>query len=185
MRTSEAAGAYAHALFDLATLAGSVDATDEGMTSVVRAVRGSIDLREALTSTGVPVEKKRDVLREIFGVSVTPEALAVTTSIVERGQLEILGDVAAAFRDLAEKERGIVIVEVTTAIPLDEALRASVSDKLAKSIGHPVSLRESVDPSIVGGIVIRVGGRVLDGSVSSQLEGMRKTLATASVGGEA
>ena len=60
-----------------------------------------------------------------------------------------------------------------------------MTSKLAAQIGRPVSLRERVDPSIVGGIVIRVGGRVLDGSVSSQLEGMRKALVTASAGGEA
>ena len=118
MRTSEAADVYARALFELATLAGSVDATDESMASVVKAVRGSVDLRDALTSTGVPVEKKRDVLREIFGEAVTPEALAVTTSIVERGQLDILDQVAAAYRETAEKERGIAVVDVTTAVPL-------------------------------------------------------------------
>ena len=185
MRTSEAAGGYARALFDLATLSDSVDAADEGMASVTSAVRASIDLRDALTSTGVPVEKKREVMREIFGETVSPEVLAIATSVVERGHVSLLGDVAAAYRELAERERGVAVVEVTTAIPLDEGLRASVSDKLALQIGRPVILRERVDASIVGGIVIRVGGRVLDGSVSSQMEGMRQALVAASVGGEA
>ena len=185
MATSDAAAAYARALFELAVLADSVDATDESMASVVAAVRGSIDLREALVSTGVPAETKRGILREIFGDSVTPEALAITTAVVERGQVGLLGEVAAAFRDIAEKERGVVVAEVTTAIPLDDALRASVSKKLAASLGRRVSLRERVDAGIVGGIVIKVAGRVLDGSVSSQLEGMRKALATTPQGGEA
>jgi F-type H+-transporting ATPase subunit delta len=185
MATSDAAASYARALFELAVLSDSVDATDEGMSSVVAAVRGNIDLREALTSTGVPAETKRDILREIFGASVSPEALAITTAVVERGQLALLGDVAEAYRDIAQKERGIVVAEVTTAIPLDDALRASVSDKLAAALGSPVSLRERVEPTIVGGIVIKVAGRVLDGSVSSQLEAMRKALATTPQGGEA
>ena len=60
----------------LAALAGAVDACDEGMTAAAAAVRGSVDLRAALTDTTVPVEKKRDVLRDIFGASVTPEVLA-------------------------------------------------------------------------------------------------------------
>lgn len=185
MATNEAAAAYARALFELASLADSVDKTDESMASVVAAVRGNMDLREALTSTGVPAETKRAVLREIFGESVTPEALAITTAAVERGQVSLLGEVASAYREISETERGIVTAEVTTAIPLDDALRASVSDKLAASLGRPVSLREKVDAGIVGGIVIKVAGRVLDGSVSSQLEGMRKALATTPQGGEA
>jgi len=184
MRTSDAANTYARALFDMASLAESVDATDESMRSVVAAVRGSMDLREALISA-VPAETKRDVLREIFGASVTPEALAITTLLAERGLAALLGDVAAAYAVIAEAERGIVVAEVTTAVPLDDALRASVTDKLATSLGRPVSLRERVDPAIVGGIIINVAGRVLDGSISSQLEGVRKALATTPQGGEA
>lgn len=182
--TSSAATAYARALFEMATLADSVDATDESMRSVVAAVRGTMDLREALTSTGIPAEKKRDVLRDIFGANATPEALSMVTLLVERGLTAQLGDVAAAYREIAESERGIVVAEVTTAIALDDASRASVSDKLAASLGRPVSLRESVDPTIVGGIIIKVAGRVLDGSVSSQLAAVRAALTTTQ-GGEA
>lgn len=185
MGTSDAANTYARALFDMASLADAVDATDESMRSVVAAVRGSMDLREALTSTGVPAETKRDVLREIFGASATPEALAMTTLLAERGHIGLLGEVTTAFAAIAEAERGIVVAEVTTAVPLDDALRASVTDKLSASLGRPVSLRERVDATIVGGIIINVAGRVLDGSVSSQLEGVRKALATNPQGGEA
>jgi F-type H+-transporting ATPase subunit delta len=184
MRTSDAANTYARALFDMAALSDSVDATDESMRSVVAAVRGSMDLREALTSAA-PAETKREVLREIFGASVTPEALSIATLLAERGLTGLLGDITEGFAAIAEAERGIVVAEVTTAVPLDDALRASVTDKLAASLGRPVSLRERVDPSIVGGIIINVAGRVLDGSISSQLEGVRKALATTPQGGEA
>ncbi|HEY5488953.1 MAG TPA: F0F1 ATP synthase subunit delta, partial [Candidatus Limnocylindrales bacterium] len=77
-----------------------------------------------------------------------------------------------------------VVAEVTTAVPLDDALRASLTEKLIASLGRPVSLREDVDASILGGVVITVAGRVLDGSVASQLEEMRRALATTQ-GGEA
>lgn len=184
MGTSDVAAGYARALYDLAALAGAVDACDEGMTAAAAAVRGSVDLRAALTDTTVPVEKKRDVLRDIFGASVTPEVLAVVTVLVERGLTGSVGDVARAFRELAETERGVVVAEVTTAVPLDDALRASVTDKLAASTGRPVVLRERVDAAILGGIRIKVAGRVLDGSVSTQLENVRQAL-TSAPGGEA
>ena len=76
-----------------------------------------------------------------------------------------------------------MVAEVTTAIPLDDALRAAVTGRLAASLGRPVVLREQVDASILGGIRIKVAGRVLDGSVSTQLESVRQALKSAT-GGE-
>jgi F-type H+-transporting ATPase subunit delta len=184
MRSSDAVSAYARSLFELASLASSVDATDVALRSVTAAVRGELELREALTDTSVPVEAKRAVLREIFGEHVTPEALSIVTLMVERGFANALGDLARAYGEIAEAERGIVAAEVITAVPLDDALRASLTDKLVASLGRPVALRERVDPAIVGGVVIKVAGRVLDGSVASQLDGVRRALATNS-GGEA
>jgi len=178
MRTSEVAAAYARTLFELASLSDSVDATDAGLAKVVGAVRGELQLREALTDISVPVEAKRAVLREIFGENVTPEALAVVTLLVERDLAAALPDVARAYGEIAESERGIVAASVTTAVPLDDEMRASLTEKLAASLGRPVSLRETVDPAILGGVVIKVAGRVLDGSVASQLEGVRRALAT-------
>jgi F-type H+-transporting ATPase subunit delta len=178
MRSSDAASAYARTLFDLASLADAVDSTDEALGVVAGAVRSERELREALTDTSVPVEAKRAVLRDIFGAHVTPEALAVVTLLVERDLAALLPDVARLYGEIAEAERGIVAAEVTTAVPLDDALRASLTDKLAASLGRPVALRERVDASIVGGVVIKVAGRVLDGSVASQLEGVRRALAT-------
>lgn len=185
MTTSEIARTYARVLFDLADAADAVDAADAGLTSVVDSVRGHVDLRDALTDAQIPSERKRGVLKEVFGESVSPEALTVVTLAVDRGHADLLGDVSRIFGEIAEKERGIVVAQVTTAIPLNDAMRASVTEKLAASLGRPVTLRERVDASILGGIIINVAGRVLDGSITSQLKAMRATLATAPQGGEA
>jgi F-type H+-transporting ATPase subunit delta len=184
MRTSDVASAYARSLFDLATLADSVDATDAGMTTAVSAVRGDVALREVLTDTSVPVEAKRAILREIFGEQVTPEALGIVTLLAERGRTALLGEVAREFSAIAERERGIVVARVTTAVPLDDAQRTALSDRLAATLGHPVSLRETVDARVLAGIVIEVAGRVLDGSVATQLDDVRRALATVSGGEE-
>ncbi|MDF1542961.1 MAG: ATP synthase F1 subunit delta [Anaerosomatales bacterium] len=185
MTTSEIARTYARVLFDLASAADAVDAADEGVSAAAEAVRGHIDLRTALTDSGIPAEKKRDVMRDIFGEKVTPEVLSVVTLAVERGHTDTLGEIARIFGEIAETERGIVVAEVTTAVPLDDALRSSISDKLVATLGRPVSLRERVDAGIVGGVIIKVGGRVLDGSLSSQLDAVRADLTNASQGGEA
>jgi F-type H+-transporting ATPase subunit delta len=182
MGTSHVAAGYARALYDLAVLADAVDATDEGLAACAATLRGSADLRSALTDTSLPVEKQRDVLRDIFGASVTPEVLALVTVLTERGMTGSLTDVARSYREIAEGQRGVVVAEVTTAIPLDDALRASVTDRLTASLGRPAILRETVDASILGGIRIKVAGRVLDGSVSTQLEDVRQALTSAQGG---
>ncbi|PKQ37423.1 MAG: ATP synthase F1 subunit delta [Actinobacteria bacterium HGW-Actinobacteria-1] len=125
------------------------------------------------------------MLRDIFGGDVAPEVLAVVTLLVDRGMVDRLGAMADAFTAIAEKERGIVVAEVTTAVPLTDDLRSKLTDKLSAALGRAVSLRESVDESLLGGIVIRVAGRVLDGSVTSQLRDLRQALLTARQGGEA
>lgn len=185
MRTSETIETLARVLFELATMADAVDAVDSDLASVTTAVRGHVDLHQALTDTSLPAEKKRDILRSIFGESVAPETLAIVTLMVERGMTDQIGDLARVFGETAEGKRGIVVVEVTTAIELDEGLRAKLVKQLSDAIGRPVSLRERVDGSILGGIRINVAGRVLDGTVKSQLEGVRQALSTARQGGEA
>ena len=185
MRTSETIETLARVLFELATLADTVDAVDADLASVARSVRGHVDLHRTLTDTSLAPEKKRDILRELFGDQVTPETLAIVTLAVERGLTDSLGELARTYGETAEAERGIVVVEVTTAIELDDALREKLIGQLSDAIDRPVTLRERVDRSIVGGIRINVAGRVLDGTVTSQLAGVRQALATARQGGEA
>ncbi len=185
MRTSETIETLARVLFELATLADVVDAVDGDLASVTKAVRGHVDLHQALRDTGLPAEKKREIMRDIFGESVTPEALGIVTIMVERGMTDSIGDLARVFGETAEAERGIVVAEVTTAIELDDILRAKLVKKLTDALGRPVTLRERVDESILGGIRINIAGRVLDGTVTSQLDDVRQALTTERQGGEA
>ena len=185
MRTSETAETLARTLFELATLADVVDRVDEDLATVVKAVRGHVELHQALADTSLPAEKKRDILREIFGDAVSPEALAMVTLMVERGLVDSLGDLARLYRETAEAERGVVVAEVTTAIELGGTQKEKLARQISEALGRPVTLRERVDASIIGGIRINVAGRVFDGTVASQLEGVRQALATARQGGGA
>ncbi|MDZ4169801.1 MAG: ATP synthase F1 subunit delta [Coriobacteriia bacterium] len=185
MTTSESIGTYARVLFELASAADAVDAVGAGMQTIVDTVVGSVELRDALADESITPEKKRGIVSDVFSGSVAPEAVAIAAVAIERGLGGSLGAIFARFGEIAEAQRGIVVAEVTTAIPLTDALRASLTEKLAAALGRPVALRERVDEAILGGIRINVAGRVLDGSLSSQLDAMRATLSNASQGGEA
>jgi len=185
MTTSEITRTYARVLFDLATAVDAVDAADAGLRTIVETVRGDVPLRDALSDAAIPADKKREIMRQLFAGVGSTEAVAIASVIVERGFVASLGDVLSTFAEIAEAERGIVVAEVTTAVPMAEDTRASLVQKLSATLGRPVSLREKVDSSIIGGIRINVGGRVLDGSLSAQLDAMRVALAKSSQGGEA
>ena len=185
MTTSETIETYARALFELANAAGDVDAVDSGFRTIADTVNSSVELRDALADEALPAEKRRALMGDLFTGKVAPEAIAIASAAVERGLSGSLSQVAERFSAVAEAERGVVFADVTTAIELTSELRELIVKKLAATLGRPVSLREHVDASILGGIRINVAGRVLDGSLSSQLDAMRSTLTTASQGGEA
>lgn len=184
MRTSsEIIGTYARVLFDLANAADAVDAVDASIRSIAETVRGNVELREALADTSLPADAKRAVLGELFSGGA-PEATAIAAVVIERAGVDALNGLVTRFGEIAERERNIAVAEVVTAHELSDALRSSLVEKLSAAFGRPVSLREKVDPAILGGIRISIAGRVLDGSVASQLDAVRVALSNASQGGE-
>lgn len=117
----------------------------------------------------------------------SPEIIAVLKTMVERDQLDLLPQVAEAYRAMTEDDEDVVGVTVTTAVELDDDLRAQITKLCEEQFGRHVSLIEFVDPSIIGGIVLEARGQRRDISVKTQLRAARKTLGEAqlTLGGEA
>lgn len=181
---SEITGVYARALFDLAIAADAVDPVGAGLAGIDEAARANRELADVLGDATIPAAKKVSILGELFA-GVAPEAIAIALVCLERSGVAALGKLVAEYDAIAQAERNVVVADVTTAAPLSEEARAMVSEKLAANIGKPVVLRERVDTSILGGIRIRVAGRVLDGSLSKQLTSIRAALTNSTAGGEA
>ena len=110
--------------------------------------------------------------------SASPEIIAVLDTMSKRDQLDLLPKVAAAFKYVAEEDEDVVGVTVTTAIPLDDELRQTITKKCEQDFGRKVFLIEQVDPSIVGGLVLEARGERRDISVKTQLRIAQETLAT-------
>lgn len=106
----------------------------------------------------------------------SPELLAALSCMVTRGQLDMLPQVAEAFRAMADEDKDVVGVTVTTAIPLDDELRAKIRTRLEQDLDREVFLIEQVDPTIIGGLVLEARGQRRDVSVKTQLRAARKTL---------
>ena len=108
--------------------------------------------------------------------SASPEILAIVSAMAERGQLDLLPKVASTFRDIADADDDVVGVTVTTAVPLDDELRAQITAHYEADLGTKVFLIERVDPSIIGGVIVEARGQRRDVSVLTQLRAAREAL---------
>ena len=182
----ETVDTYAQVLLDAANAAGGQDAVLEvrdQLEVVMRALRSNIDLQVALAEKAYTPEQREELVRNVF-TGMNPVLVDVLLVMSERDDLELANRVYAAFDGLIEEKLGVVVVDVTTAVPLDDALRETISNKAAQDLGKKVVLRERVDKSILGGIIMSANGRRIDASVTSQLDHARNVLKQTTDGGE-
>lgn len=182
----ETVDTYAQVLLDAANAAGGQEAVLEvrdQLEVVTKALRSNIDLQVALAEKAYTPEQREELVRNVF-TGMHPALVDVLLVMSERDDLELANRVYAAFDGLIEEKLGVVVVDVTTAVPLDDALRETISNKAAQDLGKKVVLRERVDKSILGGIIMSASGRRIDASIATQLETARTVLKTTTDGGE-
>jgi F-type H+-transporting ATPase subunit delta len=132
----------------------------------------------------VSADKREEAARGVF--AGLDAALVTTLAVLaERGDFGLLSRVAEEYARVAEARRDIVAINVTTAVAISEELREKIVARLADDLGKGVVLRERVDASIIGGIILDAHGQRIDASIASQLESARRVLSTAHSGGEA
>lgn len=111
-------------------------------------------------------------------VKFTPEVLETLATMADQGDIALVKDVAAEYKSLLDQQDATVSVTVTTAVSMDDKLRAAVKAKAVELLGAPVYLVERVDPAIIGGIVVEARGYRYDVSVRAQLSAIRKSLSS-------
>ena len=133
-----------------------------------------------LDNSEVSFEEKERVLSERLG-EINPTVLKLVSMLVAKGRLDIIEYISDEYQQLLDGYRGVEgvgVAEVITAIPLDDEERLKIGKRITEIIGKPVVLKPKVDPSIIGGIIIRVGDRLIDGSIRSKLVSLRKDIRT-------
>ena len=164
---------YARALLAFAEGAGNVDQLVDELGEVVEAIDGVAGLRSALESPRVGVDSKIGLLDKAFAGKVEKGLLHFLKVVGNKGRFDCLGAIASSARALRDEMAGRVQAVVTSASPMDSEAVGRITDQLSKTLGKDVSLQVLVDPEILGGIVVRVGDTVYDGSVVNQLSQVR------------
>lgn len=168
---------YAAALFDVTKQNHTLDAAQAGLASFAALVTGSPELAAAFQSPGVPAPKKLALAQTLVAQLNAPQEIQrLITALGDRDRLALVADVASAFDARVRQEKHILQAEVTTAVPLSPERAAALAAELGKALGGTVTIEQHVDPSIVGGVIAKVGSLVFDGSVTRQLELMKTVL---------
>ena len=174
------AATYAEALFEAARDAGAVDAIAAEIAGFATAVEESHDLRQFLDNPEIEGRVKKEAVKEL-GSTANPITSNFLQVLIDRGRITEFPEIARAFAERVAAAEGRLEVEAVTAVPLPDDLRSRIVDEIARKTGRSVDLTESVDPEIVGGLVLRIGGAVVDGSVRHRIEELRAALSAAPV----
>ena len=178
MTSRTAARRYARALFDVALKEhANLQDIETELAGFVELIRRTPELERVFLNPAVPAPRKRATVAELMARAGVPSILAkLLTLLAERDRLALLPDLLDAYRDRLLDHQNVVRAEVTTAEPLAPARTAQIAQSLERATGRTVTVDTRVDPSILGGIVARVGSTVFDGSVTRQLEKIRQNL---------
>jgi len=173
-----AANRYARALVDVSVKEkGNLSQIEQDLAAFVDLFTEHATLERVLLNPAVPVARKRATVAELSARAGTSPVLAkLLLLLAERDRLVLVPELLAAYRDRLLDHQNVVRAEVTTTAPLAADRVRAIERGLAGVTGRTVTLAAKVDPSIIGGVVARVGSTVYDGSVTRQLEKMRQKL---------
>lgn len=183
MSEEYAASVYARALLDAARDAGAVDTVRAELADFVQALAESQALRGVLGNPQIDTAAKQRVVASLTE-GFHPLVRNVLQVLLERGRFAIVDGLRGEFEALVSVKDEVARVQVTSAVELTDATRSKIAARVEAVTGRRVALETTIDPAIVGGLVLRVGDRIVDGSVRSRIRQLRRRLATADVRGD-
>jgi F-type H+-transporting ATPase subunit delta len=172
--SEEVVHGYAAALFQVVRAEGELDRVTDELYRFGKLLDSNHELKQALTDQGLDIEQRKKVLNELLADKVSPHTLGLIGFVIEQGRGRHLPQILEELSDLAASERDAVIAEVRSAIPLEQSQQQELARALSQATGKKVELKVIVDPSVIGGVVAKVGDTVIDGSVKRRLEQLKE-----------
>jgi F-type H+-transporting ATPase subunit delta len=181
VRDATVARSYAEALFELGERHGAHDDFAQGLNTITSLLESDVRVRAFLETPKIEVEKKKSALRRALGDQVSPMFMNFVLVVLQKRRQRLIHAIAAAYRELLDEKLGRLHVQVTLAHEPDEAAEQAVTAELSRILGRSVIPHISVDPALLGGIVVRYGDRVMDGSLRRRLVSLRHRMIEAAL----
>ncbi len=179
MREERVAKRYARALFNAAVRTQAVDEVNEALQQLLDTLNKQPPLRTLLLNPLIPRERKQQMVQEAIGRQTHPLLASLLSVLVDKRRERLLPEVGREYVELRDEHLGILRVQATTAYPLDNNQEQALVRSLERRTSKTVVLQTQVDPSLIGGIVVRIGDTIIDGSVRGQLLRLRQYLLNA------
>jgi F-type H+-transporting ATPase subunit delta len=174
----EIAQVYARSLFQVAQEQGKLDVVREELGQVSETLETNHDMRLFFFSPYFSTEEKREGLRTTIE-GADPVTMNLLDVLVENHRLPVVPRIRREYERLWRDANDLLPVTVTSAVELDDAVVARISEEIGRQTGRTVELTRTVDPSIVGGFIVRVGNSIIDSSIKNRLENLRKQIVRA------
>ena len=168
--------AYGAALFEIAKAEGSLERIEDELFRFARTLEANDDLRMTLTDATIPVERRQTVVEELLGGKASPVTVALVSFVVGAGRGRNLPEIIDRLVAMAAEERQEAVAEIRSAFPLDDDHRRKLAEALSRATGKRVSIKEVLDPSVLGGVSATIGDTVIDGTIRHRLEHLRESL---------
>ncbi len=167
---------YAKALFEVAQEAGSVESTADQLQLVAELLEQSKDFRSFMTHPSVPGKDKLKLVKDAFGTELSELVYQTLELLIERGRFPIIPAVHKAFVAISDEQSGRAKAIVFSAYELSDADSKAIEEQFGKLTGKQLSIENVIDKSLIGGIRVRIGDRLYEGSVAGKLEQLHNQL---------
>ena len=175
MASTRAAIRYAKAILDLANSKGVAEVVNNDMKSIASTIESNLELSTFIQNPTTKVEVKESALLEVFA-NVNGVTKGLFHLLFENKRFEILEAIAVEYSRVFDESNGIEVAKVTTAIPMDAALEAKVIAKVSTLSDKKITIENIVDPSIIGGFILRIGDQQYNASVANRLQVLKREL---------
>lgn len=181
MLNKSVARRYAEAFFSIARENNKINDYQLELETVVKTIQEVDNLREYMNHLLIPVAAKKDVLKQLFAEQLSPVTLNFIMMIVEKKRETYIEVIIEEYKDMADEYRNIAKVELIAAKEVPEEDVQYLAEKLSASTGKTVQLNLKVDPTLLGGVKLRMGDQIIDGTVAKKLEMLKEQLIQAKI----
>jgi F-type H+-transporting ATPase subunit delta len=173
---STRAEGYADAFYAVANAEDAVAKVEDELHAVARTIESNDALRATLTDQAIPAELRQGIVEDLLGSRAHPVTTSLVSFVVGAGRGRELPAIIDAFIAKAADSRAEAVAEVRSAVPLDDDQKARLAAALSKETKKKITVKVTVDPAVLGGIVAQVGDTVIDGSIRHRLDQLKESV---------
>ena len=168
---------YAEAMIKISKEQKSIDETQAELEQVAQIIDSNIELKKFINNPSMNSSDKKAVVEKIFNNQLERHTISFVKLLIDKSRIKRLNGIVKEYAELADAIRSCVNVEVTTAVDIDKEQLSRIGQKYKEQYkGKEVKVKHIIDPSIIGGVIVKIGDEMVDGSIKGKLDGMLEAM---------